>query len=183
MVYLKEMTCHNQVEAMKIYEESFLPEERKLFTMLTNRRDKKKAELYVIIEEQTDRIVGIAFFFVYKKDVLFDYFALLPEFRNKGYGTEVIELIKKIYEGKRIFGEVEVPDDKSDTYKNQQRRMEFYTRCGLKRTGIIVDMNGIELEIMYIGDTPITYNYYKTFLRKVFGLKYSFYASSIFLKN
>ena len=182
MIYLKKMTNDEESKIERLYIEAFPAGERKPFSMLLRMRRKQKANLLVIHETKTGKVVGLAFFLKYKEDVLFDYFAVIPECRNKGYGSVVLEKIKEYYSGRRIFGEVEVPDKNADDYNNQLRRMEFYKRNDFKETGIVIDMNGCELQIMYVGEKPVSYEEYRIFIDKVFGFFGRKYARAIRLK-
>lgn len=169
MLYLTQLTRSEIPMVKKLYEQSFPDNERKPFRMLLMHWKKGKSDLLVIREENNDSLIGFAFFMKNKEDILFDYLAMSPECRNKGYGSEAIKLIKERYCGKRIFGEVEFPDEKFDNNPERIRRMNFYLRNGMHRSGIVVNLFGAEYEIGYFGKKPISYDEYRLFLKKTYG--------------
>ncbi len=62
-----------------------------------------------------------------------DYFAILPEFQGRGYGTQALEKLKHMSnEYKGIFIEVEKLGLGEDKEENdlRQRRMQFYKKLG-----------------------------------------------------
>ena len=171
MVYLKQMEKSQEQMIENLYNEAFPEIERKPFSMLLKLRKKKKADLFVIHDENTDEAVGLAFMLVRKEFVLFDYFAIMPQFRSKGYGSSVLEAIKKRYEGKLLFGEVEPIDDNADNNEQRIRRIDFYLRNGFKMTGTKVSLFGCVLELMYYGDRAVTFEEYHKFLECIFGIR------------
>lgn len=68
--------------------------------------------------------VGLISFWKFDTFTYVEHFAILPAFRNCGYGTEIIK--KLIKEEKTIILEVETPTDEAS-----ERRIAFYKRCGL----------------------------------------------------
>lgn len=66
---------------------------------------------------------------------LLDYFAVLPEYQNRGYGTKAIKLLQDMYaDYKGIFVEVESVDSsniKDDDIR--KRRIKFYEKLEFKR--------------------------------------------------
>lgn len=68
-----------------------------------------------------------------KKYLQLDYFAILPQYQNKGYGTQALEILKeqsKQYKG--IFIEVEKQELGKSKEENilRKKRTEFYERMG-----------------------------------------------------
>lgn len=179
MIYLKEMQGSEKALIKKLYIDSFPSEERKPFSMMLRLRRKKKANLWVIHDKISDKAVGLAFVLLWKNKVLFDYFAIMPEYQSKGYGSEVLKELKKCYNGKCIFGEVEPVDETAENNAQRIRRMDFYLRNGFKETGIYVSLFGCVLQLMYMGDEAITYSEYIEFLQYIFGIR----GKSIVKKN
>ena len=169
MVTLRDMKAEEQDKIFQLYEEAFPEIERKPIPMLLDLRKKDKIYLLAVHDGESDEVVGLSFLLHYGDMILFDYFAIMPQHQSKGYGAEVLRAVVERYPEKRIFGEVEPLDPEAPNAKQRQRRMDFYLRNGVKETGIIVNLFGCELQLMYAGDTPITYTEYVKFLRHIYG--------------
>lgn len=170
MIYLRNMEKSEEALIQKLYTEAFPEVERKPFSMLLRLRKKKKADLWVIHDTHTKEVVGLAFMLLYKNQVLFDYFAIMKEHRSIGYGKEVLKALADKYAGKVLFGEVEPLDANADNYEQRVRRMKFYMENGFHKTGIYVNLFGCVLQLIYMGETAITYEEYIAFLKHAFGL-------------
>lgn len=107
-------------EALLLIERAFPECERRETEKTLKLLEKESYFLYAI--KESGAFIGIisvwdiGFAFV-------EHFAIKEEYRCRGYGKEVIELIKKSY--KRVVLEVEPP-----TQQLPKRRIEFYKRCG-----------------------------------------------------
>lgn len=65
--------------------------------------------------------------------IVLDYFAILPKYRCKGYGTEAIKLLKEMYKNYNgIFIEIEQVGggDTKEENNERQRRARFYEKLG-----------------------------------------------------
>jgi len=70
--------------------------------------------------------------------VMLDYFAVMPEIRNQGTGSELLrEMLERFCQnGGGVFGEVEIPDTGDAAVdKLRRRRLGFYARAGLRQMG------------------------------------------------
>ena len=84
--------------------------------------------------------------------LLFDYFAVIPELRNNGYGTEAMRVLFENCAGKRgIILEAENPDYAGaiDERKTRERRIAFYERCGLAKSNVKLYLFGVDYCMMY----------------------------------
>ena len=114
---------------------------------------------------------GLMITVIYRDLVLLDYFAIVPEKRGHGIGTAALELLRERYPGKRIFLEIELPADDTDTDK--LRRKDFYLRAGLSCTGINVLLFGVPMELLAFG-CDVDFDEYKTLYIKTFSPLMSF---------
>lgn len=176
MVFLEEMKECEKEYIEKLYELSFPPAERKPFSMIMNMWKENKAIPYVIHESEGGEPIGLCFFVLHKHFALWDYLAIDPSKQDKGYGTEVIKAVKEKLTGKLVFGEVEEPDEAAENNKDRIRRMSFYLRNGVHATDLVVDLFQCIFRVMYVGDTPITYEEYY----EVYG---SFVKENVLKKN
>lgn len=70
--------------------------------------------------------------------VQLDYFAILPKYQHKGYGTCAIKLLKEMYRSyDGIFIEIEKVGEADTDKENQtrQRRAKFYENLGFSKMG------------------------------------------------
>ena len=81
------------------------------------------------------------------------------KFQNAGYGTLLFKIAESKQEGiLGIFLEVEIPDDKNESYKEEQiRRINFYERLGAKKLNIKYQLptnNGGRPMYLYFRPSP-----------------------------
>lgn len=170
MITLEELKKEEKRYIKKLYKKSFPKAERKPFSMIL-RMWKEKTDLPLVIhEKETGEPVGLCFFVIHKSFALWDYLAIDPSKQDKGYGTEVIAAVKEKFPDRLVFGEVEEPDENAENNKERIRRMRFYLRNGLHATDMVVNLFDCVFRVMYVGDTPITfeeyYEVYASFLKE-----------------
>ena len=97
-----------------------------------------------------DEMVGYAFLYINKENVLLDYFATIYNYRNNGYGSKFLKRILRKYSKKNLFIAVADPDNANDDKERYQmnKRIEFYKKNGVNLTGIRVNMFGVNYRIM-----------------------------------
>lgn len=96
-------------------------------------------------------LTGYAFFVKLNKDYLLDYFAIVPDKRNQGYGSKYLALIEEYLKDSDSFLiEVENPLYAADEQSlvTMQRRKEFYLKNGCYETGVFVNLFGVEYEVL-----------------------------------
>lgn len=160
----------NDAQIWELYEEAFPQAERKPIPLLRQLSEKGREELWVLRDRETKEKVGLAFFSVYKKMVLFDYFAICKDVRSKGYGGQALQAVREQYAGRRLFGEVEVLDPKADNYEQRRRRMDFYLRNGLHAQELEVKLFQCQFQILHF-EQPLTFRQYRRFYMQIFGMR------------
>lgn len=118
------------------YVKIFPKEERKELKTIEQNYDKKITKFIKICEN--NQFIGFFIINTIKKSqyVQLDYFAILPLYQNKGYGTKAIQLLKSqmiAYDG--IFVEIEklgLGKDKQDNLL-RERRAKFYETLGFEK--------------------------------------------------
>lgn len=119
---MKKATDPQFEQVWHLYETSFPGYE--LRTKPDHIRAMEQAEDYhVELVMQEDQLVGFVMYWQTQDYLYLEHFALLPSMRNKGYGSQVLELLKQ--KGQRIILEIDPPEDEIS-----QRRRGFYQRCG-----------------------------------------------------
>lgn len=86
--------------------------------------------------------------------VMLDYFAVLPQYRNGGVGSEMLrEMLERFCQnGGGVFGEVEVPntgDEAVDALR--RRRLGFYGRAGMRIMGFQTKVFGVPYHVIAYG--------------------------------
>lgn len=150
----------------KLYMESFPENERKPFKLIEEKAKEGKMEILTIQDE--GRLVGLAITILHQDMVLLDYFAMHRENRGKGLGGQAIEQLKRRYQNKRLFLEIEILDEKADNYSERVRRKAFYLNHGLSEAKIYVLLFGVEMEILTV-QCDMTYEEYRSVYIGTFG--------------
>lgn len=113
-----------------------------------------KGNYYTYGVFQEEKMIAYAYFWeeVEKEILLFDYFAVIPELRNQGYGKESMKVILAACEEKRgVILEAEDPENaESDEEKETRiRRISFYKKCGLVMSEVRILLFGVRYAMMY----------------------------------
>lgn len=136
------------VSQMKqLYLSAFPKAERKPFCLMKQKCRQGKMDM-LSLESDAGEFLGLAVTVFYKDMVLLDYFAVNVGERGNGVGSEAFEMLKKRYEGRRFFLEIEIPDKTAKNAEQRIRRKEFYLRNGMIETGLLVVLFGIEMELL-----------------------------------
>ena len=170
----------------KLYKEhmviDFPKDELKPLNMILKSVDEGFYDCLGLLEE--GEMVGYTFMVKLDNSYLIDYIAIFPELRNKGIGSNLLNIIDDYLEtADRIFGEVENPDytDDKDQKTLQSRRLNFYLRNGCRDTGLRVNCFGVNYIILEAGKTQFkdkdeVWNLYERFYK-------SFLPEDKFKKN
>jgi len=122
-------------EAMRIYTESFPPNERHPVETVKHRLENGLYRLY--IGKSGNKVVLAALLYPLKNTnfILFDYMAIDKHHRNRGIGTEfvrtLVKSLRKNKANKYLILEVENPDC-GDNREQRRRRLSLYRRLGAK---------------------------------------------------
>lgn len=68
--------------------------------------------------------------------------------RSKGYGSEILSLIRKSYSDSQIVLDLERQDETAPNHEQRKARKKFYLRNGFKETGYFMTYDGMVFEIM-----------------------------------
>lgn len=121
------------------YLKLFAAEERKTLALIESLFNK---DILNIIEI-TNNDLFIGFMLINKindsKYIQLDYFAILPQYQCKGFGTKALSLLKELYKQYHgIFVEVEKLDSNINDEDNKirQRRINFYKNSGFYKLNL-----------------------------------------------
>lgn len=125
------------------YKKIFPEIERKTYSNLEKSYNNNITEIIEIIEDE--QFVGFFIVNILKNNpyVLLDYFAILPKYQQRGYGSNAIKLLKEMYKNyDGIYIEIEKVGngDNDEENKIRQRRSNFYEKLGFHKTGFDIEL-------------------------------------------
>ncbi len=136
------------------YIEIFPEEERKTLETIERNYNKNITRFIKIAEE--NKLIG---FFIMNsiennRYMQLDYFAILPEYQNKGYGTKAIKELKKVVPNyDAIFVEIEKLGYGANKAENKirEKRAKFYDRLEFNKLNVDLKwFNSLFLSIYYL---------------------------------
>lgn len=153
-----------------LYEEAFPRSEKKPFGMILRGRKRGNYEV-LALEEDSGVFLGLAIIMRYGEMVLLDYFAIAPYARCAGMGSRALDELLKRYQGKKFVLEIESAVGITDAGDQRLRRRNFYLRNGLETADFLVNLFGVEMEIMTYR-CSVTFQEYHEIFRHVlpFGM-------------
>ncbi len=96
------------------------------------------------------RFIGFTYSFMDRDMLSLLYFATVPEARGKGYGAQILGLMRSAHPDMRMFVVLEPLDKAAEDYSLRARRHEFYRRNGCGDTGVFIISDGAPFELMFI---------------------------------
>lgn len=167
---LNENPSPENLRALKrLYRAAFPICEKKPFGLILKKRNEGTMEL-MTIEDGNGTFLGLVITILHKDIVLLDYFAISPNLRGNGIGSNVLSLLKDRYSGKRILLEIEDPEEPCKNRKERLRRKDFYLRNGLSVQDYKVWLFGVKMLILTNG-TAISFDEYHEIFDTVFSQK------------
>ena len=133
----------------ELYEETFDRRMRVPYGDLWKVADKGLADYVAVFD--SDIFLGFYYVFRHKENVFIYYLAVSPEMRDRGYGTDIVDLIKDSYPDKRIVVCIEAPHVDDKLVSVRYRRLGFYSRNGFIDTLYKFESVGIMYEVLYWG--------------------------------
>ena len=105
------------------------------------------------------------------------YFAVVPELRSRGYGSQILQTIRKQHPDTRIVVDIEVEEDSKDAeeLERRNRRRKFYTRNGFDSSPVDYVWQGEHYRLLSAGGTVNEKefrDFWKEILKNVPGAKY-----------
>lgn len=164
MIQTKSLLHWSQI--YRLYCTAFPSYERKPFSVIRSMQKKGKSDVWYF--EQNKKFAGLVTTINSDDVILIDYFAVSPESRGRGIGSEIIVQLKDYYSGKGIFVEIESVFEECENPKERLRRKQFYINNGLLPMKVMVILFGVKMELMGINCT-MTYDEYYAFYRDNYG--------------
>lgn len=154
----EEFRLLTREELRELYDQhmkrDFPPDELKPLNRLLELLDRGVYEPYALFRE--NRLIAYALYWRTGEDpyVMLDYFAVIPEERNKGAGSALLrDMLERFCQnGGGVFGEVEAPiSGDAETDALRRRRLGFYARAGLRRMEYTSRIFGVPFVIIVYG--------------------------------
>lgn len=131
-----------------LYHRAFPAEERAAMQYLIKKANDGKGELLGIYDE--NQWIGLIYVITYKELSYIFYLAIDEKYRGRGYGSSVLECMKKRYHH-TIMLSIEEVDKKYENYKQREKRKQFYLKNGLKEMDFYIVEAGVKYEMLYCG--------------------------------
>ena len=105
------------------------------------------------------------------------YFAVVPELRSRGYGSQILQVIREQHPDTRIVVDIEVEEDSKDAeeLERRNRRRDFYLRNGFGASPVDYHWQGEHYRLLTAGGTVTEKefrDFWKEILKNVPGAKY-----------
>ena len=168
MIFLVENNDRERIEKIhKLYESAFPPDERMPFERVLQKRDAGTMTL-LSIENADGEFLGFANVTLCQDALALNYFAILPEWRGKGFGTEVIVELKKRHPDRSIVIDIEDDEVECGNAEQRKRRRLFYERLGFCAMPYRLSIFGVPSIIMSSGRS-YTFEEYTEIFAQVFS--------------
>ncbi len=133
-------------ELIDLYISAFPREERMPIDLLKSATLEKKLEVNVYEDE--NNFIGFTVVINNESNIYLYYLATKDSVRNKGYGHQIIDVIKNKYRGKTIMLCAEHIDGSESSDDIKIRRQKFYKRNGFLETDIIINEFGVRYDLL-----------------------------------
>ncbi|WP_290744563.1 GNAT family N-acetyltransferase [Fibrobacter sp. UBA4309] len=168
-----------QVKAL--YESAFPANERIPIKHLLD--DKIKREFWAFFDKEDGANDAVSRFCGFSNSISHGsitnivYFAVVPELRSRGYGSQILQAIRRQHPDTRIVVDIEVEEDSKDAeeLERRNRRREFYTRNGFDSSPVDYVWQGEHYRLLSAGGTVNEKefrDFWKEILKNVPGAKY-----------
>lgn len=153
-----------------LYDSAFPANERKPFEFIIKRAEEGDCEV-LAIEDESGIFFGMAITILYQEFALLDYFAIVPQCRKSGIGSQALQRLLQKYADRKFILEIESADAKDADYEQRVKRKSFYLKNGLKPMGFQVTLFGVDMEVMTYQCT-ISFAQYYEILSNIIPEKY-----------
>ena len=152
-------------EIKKLYDEAFPKEEQIPFWILRKASRTSTADLMQVYDD--DLLVGFIHLVYFEDVVYLYYFAIEPDERGQGYGSKILQALRRRFSARRIILNIEVVDENCDNYEERKKRKSL-SENGFREAGYSTREYGVEYEMLYLGGN-VSYEEFLALIRKYFG--------------
>ncbi len=152
--------------AKKLYLEAFPPEEQAPFLMLLWKSMKKSVDFWSIYAG--NQWAGFLYIANDANLSYVFYFAICPEYRGKGIGSQALQEAQRYYAGRKFFLAIERLDEYAENYSERVKRKQFYLRNGFQDLHRHVQEGSVIYELLGI-DGEVSAQEYQKLIRSYIG--------------
>ena len=158
----KPKTLSHWLSLYRLYMQAFPSSERKPVAMILKSYRQGKADIWCVLEN--GRFTGLAITINSPDTVLLDYLAVCKRCRNRGIGSFILRQLQKEYPHRGLFIEIESTYEDCPDHALRLRRKGFYLRNGFVPMNVMVNLFGVQMELLGI-DCRLNFEEYYTFYR------------------
>lgn len=148
-IILKKATKDDYKFIKPLYISAFPAEERPPFFILKGKAKKGKGDIIAVYDGHI--FVGFASLICYLDMAYLFFLAVCEDKRGRGYGSVILDELKKKYDGKRLFLAREMLDENSENYGERVKRHSFYIKNGFIDLPIKIKESTVVYDVMGIG--------------------------------
>jgi GNAT superfamily N-acetyltransferase len=163
--YLQQANIKNDVSSLLV--SAFPENERPPVEMFFTNFENDKNVLLAFYENHT--FIGFSALAFYQDICYIFFLAVSPTYRNKGYGSQIIEILKKDYQEKILLLAYEEVDPKYPNYLERVNREKFYFKRGFKNNELKTNEWGVIFQTVYIGKRRVSFEEYQEIFKLGFG--------------
>lgn len=156
-------------EVFRLYEDSFPKYERKPFEMVLSGQEEGKMETYSVFVQ--GQYAALVFVIPGAKVDVLDYLAIAPALRGSGIGSKILNWLTSKRSKPFI---VEIESTLSNSDQTRERRKSFYLTNGMHDCHEIIQLFGVEMELLS-SRRPVTFDEYFQTMKNYFGKSASFW--------
>ena len=154
-------------EVKKLYAEAFPRVERAPVRLLFRKNGKENGWFYAVTEEGS--FTGLLYGIKMDSLIYLFYLAVVKDKRNNGYGSRILNEVKKMYPDCTITLAIEDTEDvKAKNYSQRITRLHFYESNGYRKLGIKVNEAGVWFELLGTRNN-VTKTQFLDMMRAYFG--------------
>lgn len=150
----------------KLYEESFPKSEKKPFSMILEKREEGFFDI-LDIEDEQGKFCGMAIMLLAGGLALLDYLAIAPAYQSGGAGSSTLRELRECYGDESLVVEIETTlgeeAERAENAGERLRRKAFYLRNGMVTMDFLVELFGVEMEILTFGRKLTFEEYYNIY--------------------
>lgn len=150
----------------RLYKEAFPRCERKPFSIIKAMAKKGKTDLWYFEDE--GGFAGLCATINGSDDILIDYLAVARKRRGTGVGTRMLKSLLEYYSDYGVFLEIEELDDNAENSTERVRRREFYLRQGFEPMNTLVNLFGVNMELLGVR-CKLDFDEYRAFYLNNYG--------------
>lgn len=141
--YIDFFQNESKKEIKKMYKSAFPKEERYPFCIVKQCARSSNVEFNAIYDE--NRLIGMEYILKYGDTIYLFYLAINKNYRNNGYGSQVLKDLIKRNKEKIIILCIDRPNNEE---KIKLKRKEFYLKNNFYSTNKFTEDNGVQYEIL-----------------------------------